>query len=81
MIWILLIAICIPVVHTVIKKDLMSKRYKVDIFFNQIDPLLDKRYELLPDFIAKVRNYLPDERSLISYHSSCWRLIGGCFTS
>ena len=66
MLWVFWIVIGLPILHILMRNMLTMKQEKVSKIFLPIDELFLKRYVLIPDLIAVAKDYLKDEKAIIS---------------
>ncbi|MEW6534429.1 MAG: LemA family protein [Candidatus Auribacterota bacterium] len=65
--WIIIAAIAVPVLFIIIMyNSLVGKKNKVNNTFASIDVMLKKRYDLIPNLVAAVKNYMKHEKSTLT---------------
>jgi len=63
--WIFIIAV-IAILLIVIYNSLISKKNQVENVFGSVDAMLKKRYDMIPNLVSSVQNYMQHERGTLN---------------
>lgn len=65
--WVIIAVIAVPVLFIVFMyNSLVGKKNRVNNTFASIDVMLKKRYDLIPNLVAAVKNYMKHEKSTLT---------------
>ncbi len=66
MVWILAAVVVVFLIAVFIYNNLISCKNRVSDAFSSIDVMLTKRYDLIPNLVEAVRNYMQHEKSVLN---------------
>lgn len=65
--WVMIVLLAVPVViYVVIYNSLVGKKNQVENAFAGMDVMLKKRYDLVPNLVSTVKNYMTHEKELLT---------------
>lgn len=62
----LIILVAIPLYIISLRNNLVRKKNQIDNAFGSIDAMLKKRYDLIPNLVSAVKQYMEHEKSILS---------------
>ena len=66
MVWIITIIVCLGLFVTFLYNSLISRKNQVANIFASMDALLKKRYDLIPNLVTTVQNYMQYEKGTLT---------------